>query len=141
MASLVSHNTDIQSAISAEKSLPAGNYEVRFYLSEPLKRQDISDAKEYLISQGVNSPKVYQGRSGDVWYLAVQYSRQAPGEGITALPVAIIPLIAMGMIVAIIGVGIFKLEEIGKVLLIGGGILIVSLALLRKPIEKYVEKM
>lgn len=140
MSTLISHNVDINSAIADEQSLPSGDYEVRFYILEPLTRQDVADARYYLRNQGVDVHRIYQGKEKGISYLGVKYTRHAAGDGISFLPIAIIPLIGFGMIAALIGIGLFKLEDLGKVMLIGGGLVIVTIALIRRPVEKYLER-
>jgi hypothetical protein len=140
MPTLISLNTEIDQAIADEQSLPPGNYEVRFNMPNIISRQEVQEIKIYLEEQGVDVGRVYQSKSEGIPYLGIQYKKNAPEEGITFLPIAVIPLIGLGLILTVISIGIFKLEDIAKVLMVGGGILIVSLALLRQPLTTYVER-
>lgn len=138
MATLVAEFLDVKEAISEEEALAPGLYEIRFYLTEPVAAQDIRDTKEYLISSGVDVRNVFQNKSDGLWYLGIKYRRKPNPENIAfALPVAVIPLVAFAFITALIGIGIFRLEDIvnniGKLLLLGLGGTIVIVALLRKP--------
>jgi hypothetical protein len=144
MPTLVGDYVDINSAIREEQALPPGLYEARFYLAEPVSSQDIADTRAYLKSEGVDVKKVYQRKTDGLYYLGVQYVRHPVGEAIAFLPLAVIPLIGFALVAALVGVGIFKLDtianNIGKILLITFGGTIVLAALLRKPIEKAVER-
>ena len=140
MENLVADYVDINSAIAQEQALPPGNYEIRFYTTDPVSSQDIADTKTYLKSEGVDVRQVYQKKSNGLYYLGVKYVKHQPTENIAFLPLAVIPLIAFGFVSVLVGVGIFKLDtitnNIGKILLITFGGTIVLAALLRKPLEQ-----
>jgi len=131
---------DIEDAINIERYLEPGKYEIRFHLDNALSNQDITFIEQSLIDSGIEINKVYQGQQNSLPYLGVNYTKSVPDNTKTGfLPVAIIPLIAMFGILGIAGVSIFKIGDISssivKILLVGGGILVVSLALMKKPIE------
>lgn len=191
--------SNIEEARSIEQGLPAGSYEIRFYMKNSLSSQDIAALRQYLKNEGVAVKNVYQNYEryahnpgpgyeyapgypehvvlGDEWenfgeyewqggyaaherqYLAVQYIRYESGNTrypgppgspsdseliISALPVAVIPLIALFGIVGIIGIGIFKFEDLStgllKLILAGGAVTAVIIALSRKPAMQYLEK-
>lgn len=140
MATLIAESVDVETAIAEEQALGPGLYEIRFYLADPVTHNDELMVRDYLTEQGVDVKRVYQGKSNGLWYLAVRYRKPAVSRRVRALPLAIIPLIAFGFVSALIGVGIFKIkditENIGKIMLIGGGTAIVLVALLRKPAER-----
>jgi len=129
----------VDEASKAEQEAPYGLIEVRFYTAEPLDREDAQAAFDHLAANGVDVRKVYIHNQKGLPYLGVVYNRQPPVEGISALPLAIIPLIAFGMITVLVGIGIFQLEtitnNIGKLLLIVFGGTIVVVAIARKPLE------
>ncbi len=131
--------TNIEEAIQRESALEPGVYDIRFYLTEPVSREDIRSIRDYLNVNGVDTIGVTQIKSGADWAVSVKYRRPEPGESISFLPVAIIPLIGLGFVASLVGIGIFKMEDIanniGKILLIGfGGATLLALAM-RKPIE------
>ena len=134
----------IEEAVKAEPSLPSGLIEARFYTTAPLGREKLQDTFDTLYSNGVDVREVSEAKSNGLWYVAVRYHRPAASSAISALPVAIIPLIAFGMIALLVGVGIFKIEDIvnnvGKLVLLVGGVMIVVAALARGPAMAYVQR-
>ena len=135
MSTLVSEGTSIERAIAAEENASPGLYEIRFYLTEPISQGDIASMRESLLGHGVNLKGIRQRKSGGLWYVGVKYVKEPVPEGIAFLPVAIIPLIAFGFISVLVGIGIFKIEDISKLIILGGGFAVILVALLRKPIE------
>ena len=139
----------VEEAARAEQEAPPGVIEVRFYTAEPLNREDAQAAYDHLWANGVDVRKVYVYNGKGLPYMGVVYNKQPPGEGISALPLAIIPLIAFGMIAALVGIGIFQLEtitnNIAKLLLIVFGGTIVVALVARKPLEaaatRYVQRI
>lgn len=136
---------NIESAAEAEASLAPGVYQIRFYLDEPASLEDVAEIRESLEIKGVEVSEVARGIEEGIPYLAVTYNRQIPtGTGVALLPMTVIPLIGLVIIAGLIGIGIFKWEEVTtglmKVLLVGGGICIVLFALARKPAMQYLEK-
>ncbi len=147
MTTILAETTDAQIAEEAERAAPPGIIEVRFYTLEPVAEETLQDMFDHLYQNGVDVRKVYQAKKGGLYYVGIIYNKSAPSEAIAALPVAIIPLIAFGFIIALVGFGIWQLEDItaniGKLLLIVFGGTIVIVALTRKPLEaaatKYME--
>ncbi len=139
MGAILNQSADIQQASQVEASLPPGTYDIRFYASQPQGQAGIQNIYDHLAAQGVQVHSVTEKQSGGYYITDVVYTKPAPSEAISALPVAIIPLIGLGLILALVGVGIFRLEDItnnlAKLLLILLGGTIVIVALLRKPIE------
>jgi hypothetical protein len=142
-ATLVSDFVDISTALKEEQALSPGQYEIRFYISEPVSSRDIADARAYLKSEGVDVRNIYQQKSNGLYFLGVQYVKHPVSDSIAFLPLAVIPLIGFALTAVLVGVGIFKLDSIanniGKILLITLGGTIALAALLRKPIEKVSE--
>lgn len=140
MATLVNESVDIEKAIKAEEAIAPGLVEVRFYTSEPLTKQDAQEVYDHLWENHIDVKQVSIKSGSGLPYLSVIYDKPAPHEGISQiLPMAIIPLIAFGMIAVLVGIGIFNIQSItqnvGKLLLITfGGVVLVGLAF-RKPIE------
>ena len=140
MATLVSDTVDVESAIAAEQVAPHGLIEVRFYTtsaSPPSQAQVVFDK---LWSNGIDVRKVSIVQRGGLPYLSVIYNRPAPVQGrISVLPLAIIPLVAFGMIAGLVGIGIFKISDltsnIAKLMLIAFGGTILLAVVLRKPLE------
>lgn len=143
MAALLVETTDVKAAIAEEQSLPPGNYDIRFYSPNPVSEEVQQDIFDHLYDSGVDVRGVYQRKSDGLWYVGVIYNRPVASESIAALPIAIIPLIAFGFISVLVGIGIFRVENIARALgqlaliLLGGTIVIV--ALMRKPIERVTE--
>jgi len=140
---------DIDQAVEAETSAPPGLIEVRFYTTEALSREDAQNIFDHLLANGVDVKKVYIKSKPGLPFLGVIYNKPAPEANIAfALPLAVIPLIAFGMIAALIGIGVWKIEDITnnmvKILLVvfGGTILLAAIA--RKPLEaaatRYIER-
>lgn len=149
MADQLMETVDIEKAIQAETNAPPGLVEVRFYTTEPLSKEDAQNIYNYLSESDVDVKKVSVNANSKLPYLSVVYNKSAPHAGISQfLPVAVIPLIAFGMIAVLVGIGIFNMSSItnnlGKLLLITfGGMVLVGLTF-RKPIERvttaYVSK-
>lgn len=130
---------NIEEAIQQENALGPGVYDIRFYLAEPVTQEDIRLIRDHLHVNGVDAIDVTQIKSGADWAVSVKYRRPEVGDSISFLPMAIIPLIGFGFVASLVGIGIFKMEDIanniGKILLIGfGGAILLALAM-RKPIE------
>ena len=156
MATLLTDTTNIEQAIAAEKAAPAGLLEIRFWSPNPVGSERLQDIFDTLYNAGISVKSVYDQKSDGLWYVSVRYFKPAisqpigiePVKMFGALPLAVIPLIAFSMIVALIGIGVYKIEEItnniAKLLLIVFGATVVVAALMRKPIEtaatRYVER-
>lgn len=139
MGQAIIDTTDVGQATEEERSLGPGAYDVRFYLTEPVGNGDLQTIADHLAANGVDVIGVSQAKSGGLWAVSVKYHKPAQSEAIGALPLAIIPLIAFGFIVVLVGIGIFKIENIanniGKILLITfGGLTLFAIAA-RKPLE------
>lgn len=139
MGQIIIDTTDVGEAIEKEKTLEPGMYDIRFYLTEQVGKSDLVSIVEHLSSNGIDVVKVSQSKSSGLWVISVQYRKPAESEAIGFLPLAVIPLIAFGFIAVLIGIGIFRIEQImnniGKILLITfGGLTVFALAM-RKPIE------
>jgi len=149
MATQLIETVHVEEATRAEQEAPPGIIEVRFYTAEPLNREDSQAAYDHLWANGVDVRKVYIHNQKGLPYMGVVYNRPPPVTGIAALPLAIIPLIAFGMIAVLVGVGIFQLEtitnNIAKLLLIVFGGTIVVALVARKPLEaaatRYVQRI
>jgi len=139
MPKLLAETTDVKVAIEEEARAESGLLEVRFHTLEPLPQDNLHDIFDYLTDNGVDVRRVGQGKKGGLYYIGVVYNKPEPSESISALPVAIIPLIAFGFVITLVGFGIWRLEDIttniGKLLLIAFGGTIVIVALARKPLE------
>lgn len=134
----------IEAATQAEYELPEGVYQIRFWLSQPASPGDIAWIKSTLSEAGIEVKEVITGIEFDMDYIAVTYMRTVPDGGISFLPVAIIPLIGLGIVATLIGIGIFKWEEIIggliKFTLVAGGVLIALALIAKKPAMAYLEK-
>ncbi len=141
---LIAEAVDIESAVAAERNAPAGMLEVRFYTPNPVAKETLQDIFDKVYASGADVKSVSTGKTDGLYYVAVRYRKPAVTASISALPVAIIPLVAFGMIALLVGIGIFKIEtianNIGKLLLITfGGTILLALAL-KKPLETYASK-
>ena len=139
MPILLGETADVVVAEAIEREAPPGLVGVRFHTLEPIIEDNLQDMEDYLYQNGVDVRAVHQRKKGGLYYVEIVYNKPVPSEAIAALPIAIIPLIAFGFIIALVGFGIWHMEDItnniGKLLLIifGGTIVIVALA--RKPLE------
>lgn len=139
MGQVIVDTTNIEQAIAEERSLKPGAYDIRFYLTEPVGDSDLQSIANHLLANGVDVIDVSQVKSDGLWTVSVKYRRPVATETISFLPLAVIPLIAFGFVAVLVGIGIFKIEDImnniGKILLITfGGLILFALAM-RKPIE------
>lgn len=144
---LISEGVDIDQMAAVENSQPPGLYDIRFYLTEPVSAGDKTLIVQDLRAAGVQLIGIDSRKSDGLWYVSVKYRRPEPpppGE-YAFLPLAVIPLIGFGLIATLVGIGIFKMEDITnnivKILAIGGGIIIVTAALLRQPATEYIRKL
>jgi hypothetical protein len=135
---------DLPTAINLENDLPPGIWDVKFYTTRPFTAEEINEIKATLADEGVEVKNISQGVFQGTDYLSVIYERRAAAPGISFLPAAIIPLIGFGLVSVLVGIGIFKVGDIlasaAKLIAITGGIVLVAIVLLRKPIEKFAEK-
>ena len=120
---------DISEAILQEQSMPPGSsYRIQFDMDEPA---NIAAIKDKLKQNGINA-NVKQWNSGGLWHVGISYKKPV-SDGISALPVAIIPLIGFTLIIAMVGISIFRIKEITdslmKLALIIGGFTVVVLYL------------
>jgi hypothetical protein len=126
---------DIETALETENNLQPGSYEVRFYLINPLTPKQVDEVKTSLIASGNDIKKVYQGKENNMNFLGVKFVKHAPQPGIGQWQI-IIPLVAVA---GLIGIGIFKIQEITnavvEVALIVGGIAILFTLVNKKAIE------
>jgi hypothetical protein len=140
MSTLVGEARSLNEAANIEASLPPGNHEIRVYTTQRQDAATMAELRGVLAENGARVSSIGQGREGNLYYVSVKYNKPAPSATISALPLAIIPLIGLVAILGMVGVGIFKISDItdnlAKLLLIGGGITIMVVALLRKPIEQ-----
>ncbi len=139
MEQAIMDTANVEQAIKEESSLGPGTYDIRFYLADPVGGDELKSIASHLSAEGVDVISVSQKKVGGLWTLSVKYRKPAESEAISALPLAIIPLIAFGFIVVLVGIGIFKIDQItnniGKILLVTfGGLTLFALAM-RKPIE------
>ena len=124
---------DINEAIAIERSMPVGSsYRIEFDMTEPAR---IIDIKDTLKLNGINA-NVKQWHSGGLWHLGISHRKPVSADGISALPVAIIPLIGFTLIIAMVGISIFRIKEITdslmKLALIVGGFTVAVLYLKNK---------
>lgn len=147
MDTQVIETVDIDKATKTEQEAPPGLLEIRFYTVTPLDDEDAKNVYDYLLSTGADVRRVYVHSGSGLPYLGVVYNKLPPTEGIAFLPLAVVPLVAFGLTTALVGIGIFKLEDITrsltKLLLITFGGFIALALITRKPMEaasrKYLE--
>jgi len=144
MAQLLVETTDIKVATQVEQAAGPGTYEARFYTSELQSQETLQQAFDQCYYAGVDVKGVYPKKAGGLYYVGVIFRKPQPARGIALLPVAVIPLVGFGILSALIGFGIFKIQEVtsglAKMLLIivGGTVIIVALA--KKPLEAAAAK-
>lgn len=139
MSSLLMESVKLEEAAAAEEAAPSGLLDIRFYTTEIPTREDAQRVFDLLWENGVDVKSVSTKQGTGLPYLSVVYNKPAVSEAVSALPLAIIPLIGLGLILSLVGIGIFKIEDItnnvAKILLILLGGTIVIVALSRKPLE------
>ncbi len=139
MGQAILDTTNIDEAIEEERSLQPGAYDIRFYLAEKVEENDLVSIVEHLSANGIDVIKVNQYKTSGLWVVSVEYRKPVESDAIGFLPLAVIPLIAFGFVVVLVGVGIFKMESVannlGKLLLITFGGLTLFAFAMRKPIE------
>jgi len=133
------YTTNVSEAAAVEQSLGPGVYDIRLELTEKASPEDLVSIVEHLSANGIDVVSVNQWEDSGVWVVSIKYRKAEPSEVIGFLPLAVIPLIAFGFVAVLVGVGIYKIEDIsnniGKLLLITlGGVAVIAFAL-RKPIE------
>ncbi len=123
---------NLNEAIAREQALEPGSYRIQFDMTEPA---NISAVRDVLKQNGITA-SVKQYQAGGLWHLAINYRKPAAEAGISALPLAIIPLIGFTMIIGLVGIGIFKIQAITdsltKLALVVGGLAIVFVVLKKK---------
>lgn len=121
-----------------EQNMPPGPVEVRLYFDLAPNPQDIEALKQKLVENNIGIRDIYYGTEDNTFFVGVVYDKPSL-SGISVFPVAIIPLLSTAIIAALVGIGIFNIEDIsnniGKLLLIIFGGTIALAALLRKPLE------
>ena len=127
---------DISEAILQEQSMPPGSsYRIQFDMAEPA---NIAAIKDKLKQNGINA-NVKQWNSGGLWHVGISYKKPV-SDGISALPVAIIPLIGFTLIIAMVGISIFRIKEITdslmKLALVIGGFTVAVLYLKSKTLAR-----
>jgi hypothetical protein len=109
-----------------EEALGPGVYQIIFNITTPT---DVEAIKETLADHGIKTYKVDQRVTGDGYAVDVVYRKPDPGDGISFLPVAVIPLIGFVLASALVGITIFKIGDIAeglmKLVLVAGGVAVV----------------
>lgn len=135
----------VDQATNVEAQNPPGGYTVRLWLDHEPTQDEVHDIFNYLDWNGIEIHEVRSGVDGNAPYIDINYVKTAPTPGISFLPLALIPLIGFGLVIGLIGIGIFKwhsiVNETVKLVLVVGGVGIALAILLRKPIEKVAERI
>jgi hypothetical protein len=132
-ATFLEETARIEKAAEIERSLPPGKYEIRLYLIKELSQERLDELQQIIssnadllapIEETVEIPSV----------VSIKFRKHAPSPAIAQWS-AIIPLLPAFLIAVLIGIGIFRIEEIVRaliplVLLTGG--LFVAVALVQK---------
>lgn len=145
MAEKICDISGVSEAAEVENSLPYGVYEIKCLMSGPQTPDTLQQLADVLATNGIDVDTVSQYQEGDNYYISVKYTRHAPSVKIAFLPAAVIPLIGFVIVAGMVGVGIWKIGDISsaviKTTLVVGGIAIALVALLRRPLEKAVERL
>jgi len=139
--------TDIQAAIAEEQTLPPGLYEVRLSLISPISQQQLDDLHAHFLECGIDIQGCLQQRVKGLYEIRIKYKKHAPSGAIAQWQL-LIPVIPVFLIATLVGIGIFRIEEVGKailpILLAVGGFVVITVAMIRKPLAeagvKYVER-
>ena len=106
--------TDIEAAIAKENSLPPGLYEIRIYTVSPMGQDSLNQLHNHLLDQGVDVRGLLEQTDEGLWQVRIRYCRHSSSGKIAFAGLAVIPLVVPLAIVALIGVGIFKIESVAR---------------------------
>lgn len=135
MSQAIVETADVNYASQIEKTLPPGVYKVKIDTSGPVSPEELTNVYNKLSDAGVIVKAV------DMLPTGLQVTYEKPPAGISALPVAIIPLIGLALIVGIVAVAIFNLESITKTVLVVLGGLILLAFVLKQPLTEAARRI
>jgi len=138
MANLLGETTDVSEAMAIERDAPPGLLEVRLNLLSPISQEELNGLHNYFLDSGVDVKGCLQQRVRGLYQISIKYQKHAPSGSIAQWSL-LIPLIPTALIGVLVAIGIFKIESIMKsilpIVLAVGGFTIISLAIVRKPLE------
>jgi hypothetical protein len=134
------YTTDIGEAEQFEAGLGPGDYFVGVDLAAPLS-VSVNDISDYLVERGIDLRRIKLVGS----QLQIYYHKPAPEEGVGFAWAALIPLIAPLVITGAVVFGILKIGDITKalvplILVTGGVVILVAVAVGREAVTEAVRK-
>ncbi len=140
MATLLAELNTIEEAAKFELALPPGIYEYRLTVMKILSVEELNNLQADLTSKGYQLVSPISATERLPSEISIKYVKTEHFEGIGQWQIALIGIIPTAIIAALIGIGVFKIEDLTKnlmpIILISLGAIVAIAALLRKPAEK-----
>ena len=134
MATLVGEAVDVGQAAQIESSLPPGTYEARLSLTSPLSQEELDMVHQQLLDAGVDIQGFVQQRVRGLWQLSIKY-RIHPVTQTISQAALLIPMIPTVVIAVLVGIALFKIQELTILLVVAGAVVIVG-GLVYRSIQK-----
>lgn len=131
MTTILVETANITEAQAAEAAAPPGLYEVVLTDIQPFSQADLQAIRDYFVQNGVDVKSVRYQLKG-LHQLRIEYVKHAPSEAISQ-GALLIPLIPAMLLATIVGIAIFKIEDVGNAVakvVVGVGVVVVMLALI-----------
>ena len=144
----IQFTTDITEATILEQNAPPGMVEVRLYVDHTPSQTELRQVMTRLEQNSIDVRDIRVSADSNGEFIGILYYKPM-SVGISVLPwLAIIPLISTLATLGLIAFGIVRIEDLatnlGKFVLVVGGITIILAALLRDQLgsaaNKYIEK-
>ena len=139
MATLLMETTEIDKARAFEETPKPGTYEARFSLARPLTQAELDELHQALLDSGVEVKDVLTQQVKGLDQISVKYMIRHHTEGISQAAL-LIPVIPTIIVAVLIGIALFKVQDIIVLVLVVGGILVTAVFLLRKAAENYTAR-
>lgn len=116
MATLLGETTSIEEAKLIEEAAPPGPLEVRLSIISPLTQEELNGLHTQLEESGIDLIGCVQQRIKGLWQISIKYRKPAPATNIAQAGLLLITMIPTALVAILVGIGIFKIEEISKAL-------------------------
>lgn len=136
MATLLIETTDIQQAMEAERQASPGLLEARLNLLSPIPQEELNTFHTYLLDSGVDVRGCLQQRIKGLWQISVKYQKHAPSEHVAQFQL-LIPLIPIALISILVGIALFKIQQIIALV----GVVLVGTILLALVLPKVLKSL